>query len=63
MTNNEAAKEFIKALKTISEKPKNLDNFECYLSHHFEIWLEIWANTPEKITGELKQFAEMEIDH
>lgn len=61
MNNQQAAKDFIKALKTISEKPKNLDNFELYLTCHFDKWLEIWANTPEKITGELKHFAEMEI--
>jgi hypothetical protein len=61
MNNRQAATEFIKALKTISQKPKNLDNFECYLSCHFDEWLKKWGNTPEKITSELKQFAEMEI--
>lgn len=55
------SKEFIQAIKTIAEKPKNLDNLEVYLSYHFDKWLEIWANTPEKITSEIKQFAEMEI--
>lgn len=58
---DELAKEFIQAIKTISEKPQNLENFECYLSHHFPVWLEKWANTPEKITSELKMFAEMVI--
>ena len=61
MNNKETSEEFIKAIKTISEKPKNLDNLECYLSHHFDKWLEKWANTPENITLELKRFAEMEI--
>lgn len=55
------AREFIQAIKTISEKPQNLENFESYLSYHFEKWLEIWANTPEKIAAELKAFAEMQI--
>lgn len=55
------AKQFIKALKTLSDKPQNLENFECYLSHHFPEWLEKFANTPETITAELKSFAEIEV--
>lgn len=61
MKHKQTAKEFIQAIKTISEKPQNLDNLESYLSYHFDKWLEMWANTPEKITAELKNFAEMEI--
>lgn len=64
MTNypqTENAKTFINAIKTIAEKPENLDNLESYLSIHFSKWLEKYANTPEKIAGELKQFAEMEL--
>ena len=55
------AAEFVKAIKTISEKPQNLENLEHYLSYHFDKWLEMWANTPEKITAEIKHFAEMQI--
>ena len=51
--------EFIKAIKTIALKENNLNNLECYLSYHFSVWLEKFANTPEKITAELKAFAEM----
>lgn len=61
MAHEQTAKDFIQAIKTISEKPQNLDNLECYLSHNFPEWLEKFANTPEKITAELKSFAEMEI--
>lgn len=62
MTNNEQnAKIFIEAVKTIAAKPENLDNLECYLSHHFPEWMEKFANTPEKLAAELKHFAEMEI--
>lgn len=53
--------EFVKAIKTISEKPGNLENLESYLSFHFEKWLMLWADTPEKITAELKHFADMDI--
>ena len=53
------AKQFCEAIKAIAEKPENLDNLECYLSHHFPVWIEKYANTPETITAELKAFAEM----
>ncbi len=55
------AAEFIQAVKTITAKPENLDNLEIYLSHHFPEWLEKFANTPEGITSEIKNFAEMTI--
>ena len=55
------AKQFCKAIKTIAEKPENLENLELYLSIHFAMWLEKFANNPESITVELKAFAEMEI--
>ena len=57
----ELAKEFAKAIKTIAQKDANLENFESYLSQHFEIWLKKFAKTPESITAELKHFANMEI--
>ena len=59
MEHEKIAKQFIQAIKILSEKPQNLDNFECYLSHHFPEWLEKFANTPEGITSEMKNFAEM----
>ena len=55
------ASEFIKAIKTIANKPENLENLELYLTHHFPEWLENYARTPGGIVAELKQFAEMEI--
>lgn len=60
-TNEQNAKIFIEAIKTISEKPDNLDNLETYLSYHFCEWLKNFADTPDKLAWELKQFAEMEI--
>jgi hypothetical protein len=59
--NTTIAAEFIQAIKTIAAKPENLDNLEIYLSHHFPEWLEKFANTPEGITSEMKNFAEMTI--
>lgn len=55
------AAEFIKAIKTIAAKEENINNLECYLTHHFPVWLEKYANTPEGLVYELKAFAEMEV--
>lgn len=55
------AHQFTEAIKTIAEKPQNLENLEHYLSIHFSEWLSKFANTPEGITAELKQFSEMEV--
>lgn len=52
---------FISAIKEIASKPENLDNLESYLSCCFPEWLEKYANTPENIADEMKQFAEMKI--
>ena len=51
--------EFVKAIKTLAKNPQNLENLELYLTYHFPEWLEKFANTPGKITAELKAFAEM----
>ena len=61
MSNEECAKVFVEAIKTMASKPDNLDNFESYLSYHFDVWMEKWANSPEGLTSEVKHFAEMEI--
>ena len=56
-----AAADFVNAIKTIANKPENLDNLESYLSYHFAEWLEKYANTPEDIAAEMLEFAEMEV--
>ena len=56
-----AAAQFVAAIKTIAEKPENLDNLELYLSLHFGEWLKKYANTPEWMAAEMRDFAEMEI--
>lgn len=60
-TNENNARIFADAIKTIASKPENMDNLELYLSNHFTTWLEKFANTPEKLAGELKCFADMDI--
>lgn len=57
----EQAKEFINAIKAIANKPNNLENLESYLSIHFQVWLEKYANTPENMVSELKEFMSMNI--
>lgn len=55
------ARQFCKAIKILAEKPANLDNLESYLSQHFDEWLAKYARTPEELTAEMKNFAEMRI--
>ena len=38
MSNTERAKVFIEAIKTIAEKSENIDNLECYLENHFDVF-------------------------
>lgn len=59
--NEKAAAVFVEAIKTIANKPENLRNLEHYLSIHFDAWLKYHASTPEDITCELREFAEMEL--
>ncbi len=57
----QTAKQFCEALRAIAGKPENLDNLERYLSNHFVEWMNKYANTPENIVAELKNFADMDI--
>ena len=55
------AAEFCEAIRTLANKPENLNNLESYLTYNFDKWLTTWANTPENLAAEMKEFAEMEI--
>ena len=55
-----AAADFTAAIKEIASKPQNLENLESYLSRHFPEWLSKYANDPESIAAEMRDFAEME---
>lgn len=59
--NAECAEVFTRAIQIIADKPENLENLKWYLEHHFDTWLEKFADTPEGLAYEMKQFAEMEI--
>lgn len=56
----EQAIQFCNAIRTLANKPENLNNLESYLTYSFDKWLKTWANTPESITAEMKAFTEME---
>ena len=57
--NEKAASAFVAAIKTIASKPENLNNLEHYLTYHFTEWLCKYANTPEGIAAEMREFANM----
>ena len=52
--------EFCEAIRALANKPENLNNLESYLTYNFDKWLITWANTPEGLAEEMKEFAEME---
>ena len=55
------AKIFCDSIRTMAEKPENIDNLESYLTYHFTSWLETYGSYPEDLAMEMKMFAEMEI--
>lgn len=57
----EQATQFCEAIRTLANKPENLENLESYLSRHFSEWISNWANSPASLVEEMKEFAEMEI--
>lgn len=57
--NEKAARDFCEAIRALASKPENLENLESYLTCHFDKWLEMWANTPETMAAEMKEFARM----
>lgn len=61
-TQAKAAVDFVNAIKIIANKPENLDNLESYLSYHFAVWLEKYANTPEDMAAEMREFAEIDFE-
>lgn len=56
----EEARQFCAAIKKLAANETALENFESYLSMHFDKWLKVYANCPEGITDELERFAEID---
>ena len=59
--NEKNAVMFVNAIKELASKEDNLNNLKNYLSSHFDVWMEKFANNPVGLATELKNFAEMEI--
>ena len=55
----EEARQFCAAIKKLAANEAALDNFESYLSMHFDTWLKQYADYPGGITYELETFAEI----
>ena len=53
------AQELCNAIRKLAADEDSLNNFESYLTYHFDTWIKKWANTPEGLTCELKHFSEM----
>lgn len=48
-----------KVIEALAKNPDALDTMESYLACHFSAWLETYVKSdPEKLVGELGQFAE-----
>lgn len=41
--------------------PENLENLKFYLMQHFPAWLKKFANDPDSMAAEMKEFANMDI--
>ena len=44
-------------MRALVADPDRLEMLECYLSRHFDKWLERFAGTPDGIVDELDSFA------
>ena len=53
------AADFCKVIKCLAEYPDSLESLKCYLSCHFQSWLERYADTPEDLVACLAGFAAM----
>ena len=60
MNNKGNSQALITAIKKLVENPEVLENFENYLDQHFDVWFEKYANTPEGLVSEFKQFSEIQ---
>lgn len=51
------AKQMCRAIKEMADNEFALENFELYLSVHFDSWLKKYASTPVDLVCEMKEFA------
>ena len=55
-----SAQKVADAIRAFADHPERIENFESYLSQHFQAWLERFGQTPEDLSDELLSFATME---
>lgn len=51
------AADFCDAIRRFAENEDALNNMESYLTYCFADWLRRYANTPESLAGEMRNFA------
>lgn len=51
------AADFCDAIRAFAEREDALDNLQGYLSMHFGEWMKRYANCPENLAGEMRNFA------
>lgn len=57
--NKKNAEILCNAIKKFAENPGAIDNFESYLSNHFDVWMNEYVNTPSGLVSEFKHFSEI----
>ena len=61
MNSNEInAKILCDAIRKFAENPAAIENFESYLSYHFDVWHNKFASTPDGLIDEFKMFSSIE---
>ena len=58
----EQAKTVVDAIRKMASDENSLDNFEGYLSYHFDSWIKKFASTPDGFASEMKEFSEINND-
>jgi len=59
-TQEELAQRICAAIVKLANNPDGLDNFKNYLRHHFGAWFDRICKTPEDLTTEIEEFANIE---
>lgn len=56
----EQADRLCNAIRHMANNDDALENFNSYLSYHFDVWLNLYVNNNvENFVGEVEQFAHM----
>lgn len=61
--NEENAKKLCDAIRNFAKSEEHLENFEGYLSYHFDDWMKKYASYPEGLVSEFENFSSMEFYH